>query len=89
MNLTTVAPFSAYQRVVLLGLGGLLFTVVLDFILLPALSSTLLNDLLTTSQFGWVLLPTHLVPRYRHWSLRVLLIALIVRSTCHSSTGAF
>lgn len=55
MDSPTVAPFSAYQRMVLLGLGGLLFTVVLDFMLLPALSSTLLDELsLSTSQFGWV-----------------------------------
>ncbi len=55
MNSSTVAPFSTYQRMVLLDLGGLLFTVVLDFMLLPALSSSLLTSLsLTTSQFGWV-----------------------------------
>jgi predicted MFS family arabinose efflux permease len=52
---TAAIPFTAYQRRVLLGLGGLLFTVVLDFMLLPALSSSLLSALsLTTAQFGLV-----------------------------------
>lgn len=55
MSTTAIVPFTAYQRLVLLGLGGLLFTVVPDFMLLPALSSTLLNAFsLSTARFGLV-----------------------------------
>jgi predicted MFS family arabinose efflux permease len=55
MSRTSIVSFTAYQRRVLLGLGGLLFTVVLDFMLLPALSSTLLAALsLSTAEFGLV-----------------------------------
>ena len=55
MRTTAILPFTVYQRRVLLGLGGLLFTVVLDFMLLPALSSTLLTALsLSTAEFGLV-----------------------------------
>lgn len=55
MTSTTVHPFSTYQKQVLFGLGGLLFTVVLDFMLFPALSSVLLERMgLTTGQFGLI-----------------------------------
>ncbi|MDF9800843.1 putative MFS family arabinose efflux permease [Catalinimonas alkaloidigena] len=55
MSTTAIVPFTAYQRLVLLGLGGLLFTVVPDFMLLSALSSTLLNAFsLSTARFGLV-----------------------------------
>ena len=47
--------FTSYQKLVILGLGSLLFTVVLDYMLLPALSSTLLDKLnLSTEEFGLV-----------------------------------
>ena len=55
MSSTTITPFTRYQRLLLLGLGALLFTIVLDFMLLPALSSFLLDQMdLTTAQFGVV-----------------------------------
>jgi predicted MFS family arabinose efflux permease len=48
-----MSSFTTYQKLVLLGLGGLLFTVVLNFMLLPALSSNLMEALsLTTTEFG-------------------------------------
>jgi predicted MFS family arabinose efflux permease len=47
--------FSSYQSFVILGIAGLLFTVVLDYMLLPALSSTLLDQLhLSTQEFGLI-----------------------------------
>ncbi|TDQ19472.1 putative MFS family arabinose efflux permease [Algoriphagus boseongensis] len=47
--------FSSYQKLVILGLACLLFTVVLDYMLLPALSGILLYELqLTTQQFGLI-----------------------------------
>ncbi|GMQ30760.1 MFS transporter [Algoriphagus confluentis] len=47
--------FSTYQKLVILGLSCLLFTVVLDYMLLPALSGTLLAELqLSTEQFGLI-----------------------------------
>ena len=53
MSSNAITQFSPYQRGVLLGLGGLLFTLVLDFMLFPALSSLLLNRMgLTPAQFG-------------------------------------
>ena len=53
MSKAVMSTFTTYQKLVLLGLGGLLFTVVLDFMLLPALSSQLLEALsLTTTEFG-------------------------------------
>lgn len=45
--------FSFYQVLVILGIGFLLFTVVLDYMLIPALSGTLLDQLqLSTKEFG-------------------------------------
>ncbi len=47
--------FSNYQKLLLFVLSCLLFTIVLDFMLLPALSAVLLPELeLTTKEFGWV-----------------------------------
>ncbi|WP_268036965.1 MFS transporter [Algoriphagus sp. PAP.12] len=47
--------FSSSQVFTILGLASLLFTVVLDYMLLPALSATLLEELqLSTEEFGWV-----------------------------------
>lgn len=47
--------FSSSQVLIILGLASLLFTVVLDYMLLPALSATLLEKLqLTTEEFGWI-----------------------------------
>ena len=47
--------FSTYQKLVILGLSCLLFTVVLDYMLLPALSGTLLAELqLSTEEFGLI-----------------------------------
>jgi predicted MFS family arabinose efflux permease len=55
MRANPASPFSSYQKQVLVGLGGVLFTVVLDFMLFPALSSVLLEHLsLTTGQFGLI-----------------------------------
>jgi predicted MFS family arabinose efflux permease len=47
--------FTTYQKLVILGLACLLFTVVLDYMLLPALSSSLLDQLqLSTEEFGLI-----------------------------------
>jgi predicted MFS family arabinose efflux permease len=47
--------FSTYQKLVILGLSCLLFTVVLDYMLLPALSATLLAEIqLSTDEFGLI-----------------------------------
>lgn len=47
--------FSAYQKLVILCLSCLLFTVVLDYMLLPALSGVLLTELqLSTKEFGLI-----------------------------------
>lgn len=47
--------FSFYQVMVILGIGFLLFTVVLDYMLIPALSGTLLDQLqLSTKEFGLI-----------------------------------
>ena len=49
------ATFSPYQTLVILGLACLLFTVVLDYMLLPALSGILLAQLqLSTEKFGLI-----------------------------------
>lgn len=50
-----LGKFSLYQKLVILCLACLLFTVVLDYMLLPALSGTLLAELqLSTKQFGLI-----------------------------------
>lgn len=52
---TTLIPLTRHQWWLILSFALLLFTVVLDFMLLPALSATLLSDLtLSTQQFGIV-----------------------------------
>lgn len=52
---STSSPFSTYQIKLLFSLALLLFTVVLDFMLLPALSAMVLPALdLTTAQFGYI-----------------------------------
>jgi predicted MFS family arabinose efflux permease len=53
--MTGKATFSPYQILVILGLAFLLFTVVLDYMLLPALSGILLAQLqLSTEKFGLI-----------------------------------
>ncbi|WP_209329766.1 MFS transporter [Lunatimonas salinarum] len=53
--MTEKEGFTSYQKMVILGLAGLLFTVVLDYMLLPALSGTLLEQLqLSTDEFGLI-----------------------------------
>lgn len=47
--------FSSYQIFIIVGLACLLFTIVLDYMLLPALSATLLDELaLSTEEFGLI-----------------------------------
>lgn len=47
--------FSSYQIFIINGLACLLFTIVLDYMLLPALSATLLDELaLSTEEFGLI-----------------------------------
>lgn len=49
------SSFTGYQLFLIFGLSALLFTIVLDFMLLPALSAILMPALdLSTEQFGWV-----------------------------------
>lgn len=49
------APFSGYQKIVVAALAGILFTVVVDYMTLSALSAILLPELqLSTGKFGWI-----------------------------------
>ncbi len=53
--MTNKDKFSSYQILIVVGLACLLFTVVLDYMLLPALSATLLAELqLSTEEFGLI-----------------------------------
>ena len=57
MKTTTaeIQKFSSYQIQLLICIAGLLFTMVLDFMLLPAISAMVMPALdLSTSQFGYV-----------------------------------
>ncbi|MCB0635751.1 MAG: MFS transporter [Lewinella sp.] len=55
MRTTADFALTAYQKLLIAALACLLFTIVLDFMLLSALSAILLPDLrLSTRQFGWV-----------------------------------
>ncbi|AEV31301.1 arabinose efflux permease family protein [Owenweeksia hongkongensis DSM 17368] len=52
---TEVQKFTSYQIQLLICIAGLLFTMVLDFMLLPAISAMVMPALdLSTSQFGYV-----------------------------------
>ncbi len=52
---TEIQKFSTYQIQLLVCIAGLLFTMVLDFMLLPAISAMVMPALdLSTSQFGYV-----------------------------------
>jgi predicted MFS family arabinose efflux permease len=52
---TEIQKFSSYQIQLLICIAGLLFTMVLDFMLLPAISAMVMPALdLSTSQFGYV-----------------------------------
>ncbi|MCB0637234.1 MAG: MFS transporter, partial [Lewinella sp.] len=55
MRTTADFALTAYQKLLIAALACLLFTIVLDFMLLSALSAILLPALqLSTRQFGWV-----------------------------------
>lgn len=48
-------PFSRYQKFLIVIFGFILFTIVVDYMTLPALSAILLSDLeITTKQFGFL-----------------------------------
>jgi predicted MFS family arabinose efflux permease len=48
-------PFSGYQKMIVAALAGMLFTIVVDYMTLPALSAILLPELqISTKEFGWI-----------------------------------